>query len=179
MRGIQWKASTYVFLRQATHKLAEFGTIGVPDFRIVTTEATEKPHVPQSAQRTRCTAGLGTNSMFMGSAKMTRRWDLRDFLYHWESRDLYLEQKYCTDTTSSVTGHARPWREEIFQMSRVSCDFEEGQIFFHPAGQCGIFLLNFEVFWEMSRVHLPFEELSNSSRPSRVTRHEELVVSVQ
>ncbi len=36
--------------------------------------------------------------------------------------------EYCTDTTkSSVTGHARPWREEIFQMSHVSCDFEEGQ----------------------------------------------------
>ena len=31
----------------------------------------------------------------------------------------------------------------------------------------------------MSHVHLPFEELSNSSRLSRVTRHEELVISVQ
>ncbi len=41
---------------------------------------------------------------------------------------------YCTDITkSSVTGHTRPWREEIFQMLHVSCDFEEGQIFFHPA----------------------------------------------
>jgi len=32
------KTSTYVFLRQATHKLAEFGTIGVPEFHIVTIE---------------------------------------------------------------------------------------------------------------------------------------------
>ena len=31
----------------------------------------------------------------------------------------------------------------------------------------------------MSRIHLTFEELSNSSQPSQVTRHEELVVSVQ
>ena len=38
---------THVFLRHGTHRLAELGTIGVP----------------QSAQSTRCTAGAGTNSI--------------------------------------------------------------------------------------------------------------------
>ena len=45
-----WKCrsySTHVFLRHATHRLAEFGVIGVP----------------QSAQSTRWTAGAGTNSI--------------------------------------------------------------------------------------------------------------------
>lgn len=53
----------HVFRKQATQRLAEFGTMGVPihliNFRLI-----QKQRIlPQSAHKTRCTAGPGTNSM--------------------------------------------------------------------------------------------------------------------
>ena len=79
-------------------------------------------------------------------------------------------------TDSSVTRYGRPWREEIFQLSRVPFGFEELQQKFHPAElpYMAHFCKNLKYFRKCHRF-LYFEEYTNSSGRSRVTRPEELV----
>lgn len=83
----------YVFRRQATHKLAEFGSIGVPD--VATLEyliVQEKKILPQSAHRTRCTAGPGVNSITeMNGSKRVRR----KVLSHGNRYLRHVRIKYC------------------------------------------------------------------------------------